>query len=467
MPDTNEPDTQGRDYRETLFLPKTEFPMRGGLPKREPEWVKRWDDMKLYEQMRSEAKARGAKPWLLHDGPPYANGHIHLGTAMNKILKDIVVRSHQMLGFDASYLPGWDCHGLPIEWKVEENFRGKGRTKDDVPGDEFRAACREYAAKWVEIQKTEFRRLGVEGEWDDPYLTMAFESEATIVGEFLELAMTGRLVRGAKPVMWSPVERTALAEAEVEYKDRKVPTIWVKFPVNTFGDIDIDIAPNASVVIWTTTPWTIPANQAVSFNPDIEYGLYEVEAVMSEEELGFAPYAKVGEQLILADALADSVKASAKIRDWRRLGDLSSHDLRFMNLKHPLHELSDFYISHIPLLAGDHVTAEAGTGFVHTAPAHGEDDFAVFLANGHNASDIRDIVNEDGCYQHDDLPERFQGLDIIRTSGKKRGQPGKANEEVIKALAESGNLLARGITTIRDAHSWRSKAPVIRRATPQ
>ena len=211
MPDTNDTNSkphpepvEGRDYRETLFLPKTEFPMRGGLPKREPEWVKRWDDMKLYELMRADAKKRGAKPWLLHDGPPYANGHIHLGTAMNKILKDIVVRSHQMLGFDASYLPGWDCHGLPIEWKVEENFRGKGRTKDDVPGDEFRAACREYAAKWVEIQKAEFRRLGVEGEWDDPYLTMAFESEATIVGEFLELAMTGRLVRGAKPVMWSP-----------------------------------------------------------------------------------------------------------------------------------------------------------------------------------------------------------------------------------------------------------------------
>ena len=487
MPDTNDTNSkphpepvegEGRDYRETLFLPKTEFPMRGGLPKREPEWVKRWDDMKLYEQMRSEAKARGAKPWLLHDGPPYANGHIHLGTAMNKILKDIVVRSHQMLGFDASYLPGWDCHGLPIEWKVEENFRGKGRTKDDVPGDEFRAACREYAAKWVEIQKTEFRRLGVEGEWDDPYLTMAFESEATIVGEFLELAMTGRLVRGAKPVMWSPVERTALAEAEVEYKDRKVPTIWVKFPVESFKDDygmndgtdvpDFDasnLPAGASIVIWTTTPWTIPANQAVSFNPEIKYGLYEVKAVMSEEELGFAPYAKVGELLILADALADDVMASAKISQFKRQSDFAPTSVNA--LAHPLHELSDFFKHPIPLLAGDHVTAEAGTGFVHTAPAHGEDDFAVFLANGNNASDVRDIVNEDGCYQHDDLPERFQGLDIIRTSGKKRGQPGKANEEVIKALAESGNLLARGITTIRDAHSWRSKAPVIRRATPQ
>ena len=522
MPDTNEPDTQGRDYRETLFLPKTEFPMRGGLPKREPEWVKRWDEMKLYELMRSDAKKRGAKPWLLHDGPPYANGHIHLGTAMNKILKDIVVRSHQMLGFDASYLPGWDCHGLPIEWKVEENFRSKGRTKDDVPGDEFRAACREYAAKWVEIQKAEFRRLGVEGEWDDPYLTMAFESEATIVGEFLELAMTGRLVRGAKPVMWSPVERTALAEAEVEYKDRKVPTIWVKFPVtrdrigtaNVAGnpelkariDEEFNAVQGASIVIWTTTPWTIPANQAISYmlgsgSLRLPYGLYEVSEVASEEELGFKPYAEVGEKLIIATALKDSVAEAAKITRLELLMPLSADVFEDLLCRHPLHKLSDFFKHPIPLLAGDHVTAEAGTGFVHTAPAHGEDDFAVWMTSGppfgaakmsvgpvqsQDAVDIvagppqqqtttfrgpvgpiRDIVNEDGCYQHDDLPERFQGLDIIRTSGKKRGQPGKANEEVIKALAESGNLLARGITTIRDAHSWRSKAPVIRRATPQ
>ena len=220
-----------RDYRDTLFLPTTEFPMRGGLPKREPDWIKRWDDMKLYELMRADAKARGAKQWLLHDGPPYANGHIHLGTAMNKIVKDIIVRSHQMTGHDASYLPGWDCHGLPIEWKVEEEFRAKGKTKDDVPPNEFRAACRAYAEKWVDIQRKEFRSLGVEGEWDDPYLTMKFDSEASIVGEFLRMAMSGTLVRGAKPIMWSPVERTALAEAEVEYHDRKVPVIWVKFPV--------------------------------------------------------------------------------------------------------------------------------------------------------------------------------------------------------------------------------------------
>tara|TARA_R110002020_G_scaffold263353_3_gene477893 strand:- start:25260 stop:28238 length:2979 start_codon:yes stop_codon:yes gene_type:complete len=444
-----------RDYRDTLFLPTTEFPMRGGLPQREPEWIKRWDEMNLYKWLRADAKSRGAKPWILHDGPPYANGHIHLGTAMNKIVKDIIVRSHQMTGHDAAYLPGWDCHGLPIEWKVEEEFRSKNRGKDDVPGDEFRAACRAYAEKWVEIQGKEFRALGIEGEWDNPYLTMKFESEATIVAEFLRMAMQGALVRGAKPIMWSPVERTALAEAEVEYYDRKVPVIWVKFPVTGRDD-------DASVVIWTTTPWTIPANQAVSFSPDIAYGLYTVDSVMSEEELGFAPYAKAGEKLIISDDLAKAVMDGAKVSAFTRVSDV---DPTGWTLKHPLSEMDPFFAHPIPMLAGDHVTADAGTGFVHTAPAHGEDDFNVFMANGHKASDIRQIVDADGCYTPD-VP-RFGGMDIIRTSGKKRGEPGKANQEVIAALAESGNLLARGITTIRDAHSWRSKAPVIRRATPQ
>ncbi|MEM1150144.1 MAG: class I tRNA ligase family protein, partial [Pseudomonadota bacterium] len=466
-----------RDYRDTIFLPKTEFTDRGNLSRREPEFIARWNEMELYKKMR-EARA-GAKPWLLHDGPPYANGHIHLGTAMNKILKDICVRSHRMMGFDASYLPGWDCHGLPIEWKVEEEFRGKGRTKDDVGGAEFRERCRSYAAEWVEVQKQEFRALGIEGEWDDPYLTMAFESEAAIVAEFLDVAMSGRLVRGAKPVMWSPVERTALAEAEVEYHDRKVPVIWVKFPVDSssgdMAEIGLGIE-RASVVIWTTTPWTIPANQAVSYNPNIDYGLYRVEAVQSAEDLGFSPYAEEGEMLILADRLADQVKQAAKINDLSRIADIDP-EKNLDALRHPFYgeEWADgFWGAYtekgsdrvIPVLPGDHVTNDAGTGFVHTAPAHGEDDFAVCLANGFSAKDIRQIVDADGCYT-DEVPERFRGLDIVRTSGKKRGQAGKANDEVIKALAESGNLLARGVTTIRDAHSWRSKAPVIRRATPQ
>ncbi len=460
MADTDKPKKPENPYKDTLFLPTTDFPMRGGLPKAEPKWIEKWDEMNLYECFRADAKARGAEPFILHDGPPYANGPIHLGTAMNKIIKDIIVRNHQMRGYDASYLPGWDCHGLPIEWKVEEQFRSKGRTKDDVPGDEFRRACREYAAEWIEVQKAGFRRCGVEGEWDDPYLTMNFQSEAATVREFLAVAMGGRLVRGAKPVMWSPVERTALAEAEVEYPDRKVPVIFAKFPVKT-GATELS---GASVVIWTTTPWTIPANQAVSFSPEIAYGVYRVEDVMTEEELGFAPYAQSGELLILADALAESVQNNAKIKSWTRVSDVDATTLE--TLSHPLHAFDPFFEHDVPLLAGDHVTADAGTGFVHTAPAHGEDDFNVWVESGRTTQQIRQIVDPDGCYT-DDVPEALRGLDIIRTSGKKRGQPGKANPEVIRLLAESGNLLARGVTEIRDAHSWRSKAPVIRRATPQ
>jgi isoleucyl-tRNA synthetase len=454
-----------RDYRDTLFLPKTEFPMRAGLPKAEPEWIRRWDEMGLYAKLRADAKGR--KPFILHDGPPYANGHIHLGTALNKIIKDIIVRSHQMQGFDASYLPGWDCHGLPIEWKVEEEFRSKNRPKDSVPADEFRAACRAYAEHWVKVQGKEFRSLGIEGEWDNPYLTMAFESEAMIVSEFLDMAMKGGLVRGAKPIMWSPVERTALAEAEVEYHDRKVPVVWVKFPVRLEapdGPSSEQVA-GASVVIWTTTPWTIPANQAVSFNPEIAYGLYEVTDVMTAEELGFPPYVKAGDKLIFAKKLVADAMSSAKVRagGYQHLCDV---DPEGWGLQHPLHGLSPFFQHPIPMLAGGHVTDDAGTGFVHTAPAHGEDDFEVWVASGRTTQQIRQIVDPDGKYT-DEVPEPLRGLDIIVTSGKKRGEAGKANNEVIRLLAESGNLLARGITTIRDAHSWRSKAPVIRRATPQ
>lgn len=476
MADTDSKKTENT-YKDTLFLPTTDFPMRGGLPKAEPKWIEKWDEMGLYKRMRADAKARGAQPFILHDGPPYANGPIHLGTGMNKILKDIIARNHQMRGFDASYLPGWDCHGLPIEWKVEEEFRGKGRTKDDVPGDEFRRACRAYAAKWIEVQKEGFRRCGVEGEWDNPYLTMNFESEAATVREFLSVAMGGRLVRGAKPVMWSPVERTALAEAEVEYYDRKVPTIWVKFPiVEHSGHPDLD---DASIVIWTTTPWTIPSNQAIACSGDVEYALYEVADVMSEEELGFPPYAKVGDKLVIAKKLADSVAQAAKIKLLRPLreqfgegGRVSIAELSGAICQHPLASVGQFFGHKIPLLEGAHVTDDAGTGFVHTAPAHGEDDNIVwgafarrFVDKGVNP-EVRQIVDADGCYT-DEVPEPLRGLDIVRTSGKKRGQPGKANDTVIKLLAESGNLLARGVATIRDAHSWRSKAPVIRRATPQ
>ena len=457
MADTDKPKKTENPYKDTLFLPTTDFPMRGGLPKAEPKWIEKWDEMKLYERFRADAKARGAEPFILHDGPPYANGPIHLGTAMNKIIKDIIVRNHQMRGYDASYLPGWDCHGLPIEWKVEEQFRGKGRTKDDVPGDEFRRACREYAAEWIEVQKAGFRRCGVEGEWDDPYLTMNFESEAATVREFLRVAMGGRLVRGAKPVMWSPVERTALAEAEVEYHDRKVPVIWVKFPVADYSGIAVPDSKDpyfeyAKVVIWTTTPWTIPANQAVSFNPNINYGLYRVEEVMTEEELGFAPYAVAGETLIIADALAESVRNSAKIKSWARLDDVDPSAVNL--LSHPLHALDPFFAHDIPLLAGDHVTDDAGTGFVHTAPAHGEDDFNVWVESGRTTQQIRQIVDPDGW------GKLAIGVDVFAT-GLAIGAGGKPLHDLISGFekrvevkrAEQAGLdlgkLGTGLNTIR------------------
>ncbi|RKQ70743.1 isoleucyl-tRNA synthetase [Litorimonas taeanensis] len=449
-----------RDYRETLFLPKTDFPMRANLPKREPDWIAHWNAINLYQKQRAAENAKG--PWTLHDGPPYANGHIHMGTALNKILKDIINRSHQMLGHDANYVPGWDCHGLPIEWKVEEEFRGKGRQKDDVPGAEFRARCREYAAQWLDTQREEFKRLGVIGDWDNPYKTMNFQSEADICGELLKIAATGQLYRGSKPIMWSPVEQTALAEAEVEYQDKRATQIYVKFPVRAGLE-------DASVVIWTTTPWTIPANRAVSFSSVIKYGLYEVTEM---EESEFEPWSKPGDKLIAADDLWPAVAKAGLIKSANRLQDV---DASTLVLDHPLKDMEGAdgkYDFPVPLLEGSHVTADAGTGFVHTAPSHGEDDYVVWISNqtkleGLGIDPIVPMTLDNaGCYT-DVMPTRFQGLDVIRTSGKKRGQDGKANGEVLKALVECGNLLARGIMMLRDAHSWRSKAPVIRRATPQ
>ena len=281
MPDDLDPAV--RDYRDTIFLPKTDFPMRGGLPQLEPRILERWGD--LYASTRAARQAAGAPLFVLHDGPPYANGAIHIGHAFQKTLKDFVVRSRFALGYDVDYVPGWDCHGLPIEWKVEEEFRAKGRRKDEVSKAEFRARCREYAGQWIELQAREFRRLGVLGDWDHRYATMDFSSEAAIVAEFQKFLNTGQVYRGSKPVMWSPVERTALADAEVEYHDHVCPTVWVKFPV-------AGSEPGASVVIWTTTPWTIPANRAIAYNPGIDYALYEVEAL--ETGLDFAAVGRAG-----------------------------------------------------------------------------------------------------------------------------------------------------------------------------
>jgi isoleucyl-tRNA synthetase len=468
--------TTARDYRETVFLPDTPFPMRGGLPKKEPEILEGWaalSDKGLYGAVRAKRQADGAPLFVLHDGPPYANGAIHIGHALNKTLKDFVVRSRFALGYDVDYVPGWDCHGLPIEWKIEEEFRAKGRRKDEVPAEEFRTRCREYAGGWIEAQKVEFQRLGILGDWWNRYATMDYTSEATIVAEFHKFAASGQLYRGSKPVMWSPVERTALADAEIEYHDHVSPTIWVKFPVKVYdeehyalsgnpaGDNVFRLAPNdASVVIWTTTPWTIPANRAISFNPKVEYGLYEVEAM--EENLEFAPWSKVGDRLIVADKLADDVRKSAKVATWRRVEPV---DPTGLVCAHPLARFDEGYGFDVPLLAGDHVTDDAGTGFVHTAPGHGADDYLVWLKSGYALDSIPDTVDPDGAY-YPHVP-LFAGLKVIETEGKKAGKFGAANAAVMDKLIEAGNLLARGRVEHSYPHSWRSKAPIIFRNTPQ
>jgi isoleucyl-tRNA synthetase len=475
-----------RDYRQTVFLPQTPFPMRAGLPKLEPELLAKWAEGEgLYRDIRAKRQADGAPLYVLHDGPPYANGAIHIGHALNKTLKDFVVRSRFVLGYDVDYVPGWDCHGLPIEWKVEEAFRAKGRRKDEVSKAEFRTACRQYAGQWIDAQRTEFKRLGVLGRWEKPYLTMDFASEAAIVKEFHKFLMSGQLYRGSKPVMWSPVERTALADAEVEYHPHTSPTVWVKFPVTNFGPSamtpqNIQLRSEieggkASIVIWTTTPWTIPANRAISFGPNIEYGLYRVEAMA--KDLPFAPWAEAGQQFIVADKLAEDVRLAAKIAQWRRVSEVPSEALEVMECDHPLKSLAPDddpkrgYGFRVPLLAGDHVTDDAGTGFVHTAPGHGQDDYQIWLScknelaeNGLDVS-IPDTVDPDGAY-YPSVP-LFGGLKVMETEGKKAGKFGPANAAVMEKLIEAGNLLARGRVDHSYPHSWRSKAPVLFRNTPQ
>ncbi|MBX3445970.1 MAG: isoleucine--tRNA ligase [Parvibaculaceae bacterium] len=433
----------GRDYRDTIFLPTTDFPMKAGLPQREPEWLARWERLGLYKRLRESAKGR--ETFILHDGPPYANGNIHIGHSLNKILKDLVVRSQQMMGKDAAYVPGWDCHGLPIEWQIEEKYRKKGLNKDEVPALEFRRECREFAQHWVDVQREEFKRLGVTGEWDNPYLTMSFDAEAKIVEEFQKFLMNGSLYRGSKPVMWSVVEKTALAEAEVEYHDHVSHTIWVKFPVQSSGgDVPYKSLLDANIVIWTTTPWTIPANRAISYSPKIAYGLYEVKAT--------------GEKLVLADALAEQVKKDAKIEEWMRLEDVPASSLAMVVCKHPFS--GQGYDFPVPLLAGDHVTEEAGTGFVHTAPGHGQDDYFIWVEN-FGAKEIPDTVNEEGVY-YDHVP-LFAGKFVLTRQGKE----GNANAAVIEELEKARALLAKGKVTHSYPHSWRSKAPLIFRNTPQ
>ncbi|WP_291863206.1 isoleucine--tRNA ligase [Bradyrhizobium sp.] len=448
------------DYSRTLFLPQTEFPMRAGLPQREPEILKRWNEIGLYGKLR-EAAAGRAK-FVLHDGPPYANGNIHIGHSLNKILKDVVTKSQQMLGFDSNYVPGWDCHGLPIEWKIEEeNYRSKGKQKPDFKDSTamvaFRRECRAYATHWLNVQREEFKRLGIIGDWDHPYATMDYAAEAQIARELMKFAANGLLYRGSKPVMWSVVEKTALAEAEIEYEDYTSDTVWVKFPVTSPAH---DVLATASVVIWTTTPWTLPGNRAISFSPKISYGLYKVTDAPREN------WARNGDLLILADALADAVFKQARVAAYEKMRDLPADTLDAVECAHPLKGGGNYEFT-VPLLEGEHVTDDTGTGFVHTAPGHGREDFEVWTANarglaarGINAT-IPYTVDENGAFT--DHAPGFTGKRVINDKGEK----GDANEAVIKALSEAGNIIARGRLKHQYPHSWRSKKPVIFRNTPQ
>ncbi len=492
------------DYSRTLFLPKTDFPMRGGLPQKEPEILARWARENLYRALRESGKGR--PKFVLHDGPPYANGNVHIGTALNKTLKDIVVRSHQMTGRESNYVPGWDCHGLPIEWKVEEEFyRSKGKVKPDFSDSQaiiaFRRECRAYAEHWLSVQREEFKRLGVVGDWDHPYTTMSYPAEAQIAREIFKFVASGLLYRGSKPVMWSVVEKTALAEAEVEYEDHVSDTIFAAFPLLRRGADASDLTPSVgsqigvdpetgettfddsslhdwadqraadatradklaqsgtSVVIWTTTPWTIPGNRAIAFSKRIEYGLYRVTSAPNGN------WARVGAQYIIAKKLADEVFQSANVEAFEFVEEVSSEFLKLLTCAHPLHAHGYGFV--VPLLDGDYVTDDAGTGFVHTAPGHGREDFELWTASTRLLQErgvdtrIPYTVDENGAFT-DEAPG-FEGKRVITDKGK----VGDANKAVIDALIEAGALVARGKLKHQYPHSWRSKTPVIFRNTPQ
>ncbi len=453
MSDTESKRAKGRDYRDTVFLPKTDFPMKAGLPQKEPGILARWEEEGFYTKLR-EARA-GREKFVLHDGPPYANGDIHIGHALNKVLKDAVVRTQSLLGKDAPYVPGWDCHGLPIEWKVEELYRKKKRNKDEVPAREFRAECREYAAKWVDVQREQFKRLGVTGEWDDPYLTMAPEAEAGIVAELLKFAESGQLYRGAKPVMWSPVEKTALAEAEVEYDDITSTQIDVAFEI-----VESPIAElvGAHAVIWTTTPWTIPVNQALAYGPDVDY-------VVAEELDASAE--RTGKRYLVATELFESFRdrmraAGDPNQNYATLNYHFGETLAGTIARHPMHHLGGFFAEPRPLLPGDFVTTDSGTGLVHMSPDHGEDDFELCKAHGINP---KFVVDADGRYREDWgwLPRTDE-----RNGSVINPKFNAPDGPICSDLREAGALLSASADYEHSyPHSWRSKAKVIYRCTPQ
>ncbi|HEX2752517.1 MAG TPA: isoleucine--tRNA ligase, partial [Alphaproteobacteria bacterium] len=445
-------DTQ-QDYSSTIHLPQTDFPRRAGLTEKEPVLLARWEKMDLYQRLRAVAKDR--EKFILHDGPPYANGHIHMGHALNKILKDVVNKYWQALGYNAPYVPGWDCHGLPIEWKIEEKYRAEGLDKDAVDPLDFRAECRAFAQKWVDTQAAEFQRLGVTGDWKNPYLTMTFGAEASIVREIHKFLQNGLLYKGVKPVLWSVVEKTALAEAEVEYKDHKSITVWVKFPVVSSPVKELA---GANVVIWTTTPWTLPGNRAIGFGNDIDYVAFKPSSLKENAS------AKSDEILLVSSTLVyefmDKMGIDSKDELWRGKGA----DLTGTLCHHPLHTIG--YDFDVPMLHGDFVTTDTGTGFVHIAPGHGYDDWKLIM--DHNAAleadkriPIESAVDDEGFYTR--KHPAFEGK-VVYTQ---KGEMGDAGPAVIKVLLEQNGLLAKGSMRHEYPHSWRSKAPLIHRVTPQ
>lgn len=427
-----------QDYRPTIFLPKTDFPMKGDLPQKEPEILKRWEAIGLYELMQK--KAEGRELFVIHDGPPYANGHIHLGHALNHILKDIINKSQYKLGKSTPFVPGWDCHGLPIETKVEEKYREKGLKREEVPILEFRKECQAFAEHWIKVQIEDFKRLGMSADWEHPYTTMSKDAEAEIIRLLGAFLMNGGLYQGVKPVMWSVVEKTALAEAEVEYHDHESLSIHVRFPIKKAS---IPALEGASVVIWTTTPWTLPGNRAVAYGNDLEYCALQVIQV-AEGSL-----ARSGEIIVIAKELKEKVEAELGIAESTIIGTFKGSDFKGTITSHPF--AGEGYEFDVPLLPGEHVTLEAGTGLVHTAPGHGIEDFV--LGKEFNL-EVPETVNEEGLY-YDHIP-LFAGKHVY-----------KVGPEVIEKLIEKEALLKQAKIVHSYPHSWRSKKPLIYRTTPQ
>ncbi len=420
--------------KQDINLPKTVFSMKANLPNKEPGIIDNWKKMDLYNELRSESK--GKEKFILHDGPPYANGDIHMGTALNKILKDIIVKFHQMSGKDSVYVPGWDCHGLPIEWKIEEQYKKNKKNKNEVPINEFRKECRDFAKKWIKIHQDQFQRLGVIGDWKNYYSTMSFSAEAQIVRELGKFLKEGSLYRGYKPVLWSTVEKTALADAEVEYKEHKSDTIYTSFKVK---DSKVEELKKSEVIIWTTTPWTIPANKALAYNESLKYLIVKIE-----DNTDFK-----GRQIVIAEALLKSVVEENKIKNFKKILEFKGKDFEGTICKHPFSEIGFNY--DIPMLQARFVTTEQGSGIVHCAPSHGPDDFNLCIKNGIKALET---VDDDGKYTKN-VPQ-FEGIHIF-----------KANKIVVEKLKEQKNLLASGELVHEYPHSWRSKAPLVHRATPQ